>query len=277
MISSKIGHWFFLILLIVAISPVSSAQGTDVPLLAFLNSSGQLVVASADGATRWIVSNPGETIQPALGFSWSARGDLLFYAVQQSDNRVSLRIGDSGTQSSIEVGNVVEPVSGGEWVGNAVRVVDATTDALYSLQGVSQQQEFSQELLSPFALGDAHLTRVSSFSEATDAAFAWQNGSYGLLTNGSFRGLGVFNNRRSPRSGLWAASEPLVAYWGTVSENGASTLAVTNAETDAVAVLSGGGGTPLQPILWLGNSTTLVFRDASSQLRAADLACLLGS
>lgn len=278
MIPSKIRNWFFLVVLVAVVLPSTAAQSTDAPLLAFLNSSGQLVVTSADGAVRWIVSNPGEIIHPALGFSWSANGELLFYAVQESEDRVSLRVGDAATQSSAEVGNVVEPVSGGEWVGNFVRVADATTDALYSLQGVSQQREASAELLSPFALGNAHLPRVSSFSEAADTAFAWQNGGYGLLSaDGNFRGLGIFNNRRSVRSGLWANSEPLVAYWGTVSETGASTLAVTNAETGAVALLSGGSGTPLQPILWLADSTILIFRDASSQLRAADLACLLSS
>lgn len=277
MIPSKMRNWFFLVLVVLGLLPVAAAQDTDTPLLAFLNSSGQLVVASADGVTRWIVSNPGETIHPALGFSWSADGDLLFYAVQEDEDRVSLRIGDAATQSSAEVGSAVEPVSGGEWVGNFVRVVDATTDALYSLQGISQQREANAELLSPYALGDAHLAGVSSFSEASNAIFAWQNGGYGLLVDGNFRGLGIFNNRRSVRSGLWATSEPLVAYWGTVSETGASTLAVTNAETGAVALLSGNSSTPLQPILWLADNTVLIFRDASSQLRAADLACLLSS
>lgn len=273
----KLLRFFLLVLLLILLAFPARVQEADAPLLAFLNSSGQLIVASADGITRWIVSNPGETIDPELGFSWSPDGEQLFYAVQQGD-RLSLRIGDAGEQAVAEVGTVGTPASGGEWVGDGVRVVDPATDALYSLDGVAQRREAVADLLSPFWVGEPHLPPVSSFSAETQVVFAQQSSGYGLLTpDGSFRGLGIGNNRRAPRSGLWSDVAPLVAYWGDLAETGDPALAVTHAETGAQVTLSGSAGTPMQPILWLEGSTVLVYRDASSQLRAADLACLLSS
>jgi len=271
----KIHRSSLLFLLIFLIFP-AQAQGSDAPLLAFLNSSGQLVVASADGATRWIVSNPGETLRPELGFSWSPDGTQIFYAVQQGNQQTSLRIGDATTQSIVEVGTVSGMVSGGEWVGDAVRVVSDDADALYSQDRIVQSSNSVAHLLTPFQVSEAYLARVSSFSANTDVAFAQRNGGYGLLSpNGDFSGLGIGNARAARRSGLWADDEPLVAYWGNTSETGDNALAVTNAETGSTITLTVSSSTPVQPILWLTDSTTLVYRDASSQLRAANVACLL--
>ncbi|MCC6805099.1 MAG: hypothetical protein IT319_19625 [Anaerolineae bacterium] len=78
-----------------------AAQST--PLVAFVNSSGQLIVSSGDGGYRWIITNPGETL--AGDYRWSPDGNVLYFAVN-SGGAVSLRAADVRQQSVGEIGQL---------------------------------------------------------------------------------------------------------------------------------------------------------------------------
>lgn len=63
-----------LIVICLLLIPTSIQAQLGPPQVAYLNSSGQLIVAGADGVTRWIISNPGETLHPTVGYTWSPDG-----------------------------------------------------------------------------------------------------------------------------------------------------------------------------------------------------------
>src|SRR5579871_6706947 len=65
------------LLCIIAAFPVAAQSSS--PLVALTNSSGQLIVSSADGSYRWIVTNPGQTL--AGDFAWAANGNQVLFAV----------------------------------------------------------------------------------------------------------------------------------------------------------------------------------------------------
>src|ERR687898_341918 len=111
------------LLLLVCLAAVTPAvaQGAG-PFLAFLNSSGQLIVSSGDGSYRWIVTNPGETVNRQIGFSWSPQGRQVFFAMG-SANDLSLRVADIVTQSASEIGRASGQVSGGNWTPDGSAVV----------------------------------------------------------------------------------------------------------------------------------------------------------
>jgi len=73
----------------------------NAPLVALVNSGGQLLVSSGDGAFRWIVTNPGETL--VGDFVWSPNGDQLLFAVN-TGSAVSLRSASIPQQVVSEVG-----------------------------------------------------------------------------------------------------------------------------------------------------------------------------
>ena len=84
-------------LLVIAFPAAAMSQATA-PLVAFVNSSGQLIVSSGDGTSyRWIVTNPGETLagEPV----WV--GNQVLFAVGNS-----LRAGNLNQQNVSEVGQV---------------------------------------------------------------------------------------------------------------------------------------------------------------------------
>ncbi len=78
-------------LLMIALPALAQAS----PLVALVNSSGQLIVSSGDGGYRWIITNPGETL---AGYAWA--GDRLYFALDNG----TLRAADAGSQSVSEVG-----------------------------------------------------------------------------------------------------------------------------------------------------------------------------
>lgn len=79
------------------------AAAQSAPLVAFVNSSGQLIVSSGDGGYRWIITNPGETL--AGDYRWSPDGNVLYFAVN-SGGAVSLRAADVRQQSAAEIGQI---------------------------------------------------------------------------------------------------------------------------------------------------------------------------
>lgn len=91
--------FLLVILSLLAVAVPALAQNT--PLVALVNSGGQLLVSSGDGAFRWIVTNPGESL--VGDFVWSPRGDQLFFAVN-TGSAISLRAASIAQQSVTELG-----------------------------------------------------------------------------------------------------------------------------------------------------------------------------
>ncbi|MEP7294315.1 MAG: hypothetical protein ABI835_21175, partial [Chloroflexota bacterium] len=82
---------------------VLPALAQSAPLVAFINSGGQLIVSSGDGSYRWIVTNPGETLAGDL--AWSPAGNQLFYTIASS-GAYSLRAADVAQQAVSELGTL---------------------------------------------------------------------------------------------------------------------------------------------------------------------------
>ena len=76
------------------------AAAQNAPLVAFANSSGQLIVSSGDGGFRWIITNPGEKL--AGGYAWS--GGQLVFAVEAGAGSTSLRAANVSAQSVGDLG-----------------------------------------------------------------------------------------------------------------------------------------------------------------------------
>lgn len=249
------------------------------PSIAFVNGSGQLVVASADGATRWIVTNPGEMLHPVLGYAWSPQGDRLFFAVD-GGGLVSLRVGELRSQSAREIGQVSGALSGGEWTpdGTGVLVADANGASLYPADGsgpVPGVGAAGAALISPFSNTRLNLPEPAGIAPNGDYFFYHDaRGFYhtGALFVSDFILPGV-NDPGARNSGLWADSAPLVAYWGY--DQGSTALSVTNAQTGETLTLNSGTSIPIWPLLWQPGSTRLVFQNATEFINIADLGCLL--
>jgi hypothetical protein len=277
----KFGRWMsiFLLGMVCSLGLINevSAQGTS--LLAFVNNSGQLVVASADGSSRWIVTNPGETLANPLGFSWSPDGRQLFFAVNQG-GETSLRVGDVGSQSAFEIGRISGAVSGGEWSpdGNGVLIAVNDTISLVDLNGntstVAGGTGASVSIPSPFTTDRPNLAQARALSSDGNYVFYWQNGGYVVQSiGGSPVTLPGSNDANARQSGLWSDVAPLVAYWGF---DGTAVLSVTDAASGQTVTLNSGRSAPITPVGWRPGTTQLVYRDASSFARVADLSCLSG-
>lgn len=106
------------------------------------------------------------------------------------------------------------------------------------------------------------------------SALILQNGTYGLqsLTNNTVTPLGLTSE---PGGGapLWSPDSRLVAYWGYQNS---TALAVTNAATGASLTFESGFNTPVLPLAWAQDNTSLLFRSASG-VWLAEVGCLLGS
>jgi len=258
------------------VTPVSAQSRSN---LAFVNSSGQLVVSSGDGSYRWIVTNPDETLVAPLGFTWSLDGRRLFFAVNAG--YVSLRVGDIASQSVVEIGQASgSQFTGGQWTpdGSGVLVaVDAQLN-FYSANGGGSTLLSGQgglRLISPFADAEPNLAQARSLSPDGRYIFYWQSsGQYAILPTqgGSPLALPGTNNPDAPQSGLWSDSGSLVAYWG--SAGGSSTLSVTNAANGQTVTLNSGRTAPITPVAWRPGSQQLIYRDTSNTVKIADLSCL---
>lgn len=247
-------------------------QAQNAALLAFINGSGQLIITNTDGNLRWIATNPGEQLHPTLGYNWSPDGSRIFYGVQ-SGASISLRIGAVATQTSLEVAQVNTPVFGGAWVdASQVRVVSATGDVIYRVDGASSVAGVFEAIMSPFDTAQPHLINAQAISPTGNFVFGLLNSEYVISRAGNLDTLGILNDATARNSGLWSGD--WVAYWGTDSATGQLTLAVTNAVSAQTSRLSGQNSTPLQPITWLPDSTQLIYRNPAGQLRVADFACL---
>ena len=254
-----------LILVVLTIPLLVSAQGT--PHVAFINGSGQLVVASGDGNTRWIVTNPGEFLNATLGFSWSPDNARLFFAVD-TGGAVSLRVGDVAGMSIVEIGQVSGNISGGEWTNRGEVLVGSSSGvALYSNNGITPIiNSASAQVVTPFVNERPNLAQPNSM--AGNSLFFWQDGMW-QTQNGAL----ISNNDPNARgSGLWSDDDSMVAYWGT--DGSGSLLSVLNVNSGQSITLSTGRSAPVTPIDWVNNSSFLVYRDANGDAKVTDMACL---
>ncbi len=158
---------FFISLLYMSLGllllPVQAQTATWV---AFINSSGQLVAASADGNGRWIVTNPGETLHPQVGYAWSPEGDALFFAVQTSAG-ISLRIGDVNTQTAREIALENGALSGSDWTEWGILIANDSALRFYQTDGSVAELPSSQVVtqISRVLWSDAALVAYSALDE----------------------------------------------------------------------------------------------------------------
>lgn len=235
-------------LLVAAVSANVSAQAA--PLLAFVNTSGQLVISSGDGGFRWIVTNPGETL--VAGYEW-ADGRVVF-AVYDG-GAISLRAADPNAQSVIEIGRGAGSsiAFGGITQNSAVVAFDGRL-AIFALNGG----------------GGGELGVTGTLAEqATNGGaifFRGNDGNYAMIApnGGSFTPLGFASDPNAPFISLWSGSLVAYADYGI-----GSSLAVTDTNTSSTVRLDNTGSIPLLPLAWAGS--TLIYRGTSGTVLAADL------
>jgi len=226
--------WLVVVVLLLGIIPITSAQSNT--LLAFLNGSGQLVVSSGNGATRWIVTNPGQVVDEALGFAWTADGNLVFAL-----RGAGIFEGDPSTQN-------IAQVEGDDALARAY------------LRGLGNRPNLAQP---------------QGVSSAGQFAFVWDTSGYtivNLRSNAGFT-LPLTGDNNSQSSGLWSDNAPLVAYWGVDGSN-STALSVVHAPSENSVTLASGRSVPLLPIAWQPNTSNLIFRSVTGDARLADVGCV---
>ncbi|MEM6529903.1 MAG: hypothetical protein AAF653_16505 [Chloroflexota bacterium] len=250
-----------LLAVLVFVVPVAAAQG-NTPQLAYVNSSGQLVVTSADGATRWVVTNPNEPLVNRANLAWAPNGQQLFFAVNTGSG-TSLRMANTSSQSVTEIGTVDSSVNGGEWSPDGRSVVMGSGQGIVSAAG-------SAAVIIP----GGQLTGGQAFSPNGRFLFYHNGGGYSLAgANGANPvTLPGRNDATAAGAGLWADSGAVVAYW-TFTDGGTSALNVTNAANGETLMLDSGTSVPVTPLAWLPNSQTLLYRSAQGVV-AVDASCV---
>lgn len=239
--------------------PVAMAQNT--PSVAYVNAGGQLVIASGDGASRWVVTNPGETLAPAVNLAWSEDGRVLFGV--QTGSGVSLRVASPGSQAINELGLAPAGVSGGAWLADG-RALVATRDGLTAFGNGSS-----------VIVPGAQLTAGSAVSPDGRFLFYAKNGQFAVNTTDGTREtlLGGASNPTSAGVGLWADTVPIVAYW-TFDNTGTAALNATLASSPQNSIsLPSGSAVPVTPLDWVPGSAVILFRSATG-VYALDLGCV---
>jgi len=269
--------WVALCLLLIVLVTPAAAQGGV--LVAFVNTSGQLIVSDNTGGYRWIVTNPGEYLVDPVGYSWSPDGQALFFAVDIG-GVASLRFGDVNGMNTHEVGQVsTGGLSGGSWDSSSGGVI-VSADNVIRYYGVGGDVfdivggQAGASVFSPYSDNRPNLPAASALSPDGRFLFYQQSdGRYavmGLNGGGAFPLPGV-NDPNTRQSGLWADGAPFVAYWGY---EGNAILSVTNAENGQTVTLDSGRAAPITPILWRPGTTQLLYRGATGYVQAADVSCL---
>ena len=260
----------FIMLILMMVAVTIHAQGVP-PSVAFINNSGQLVVVSADGNSRWIATNPGEALHANLGYTWSPNGTQIFYAVDYG-NVVSLRVGDITTGAIVEIGQASGELSGGEWTNdNQVLVASNNTIVAYPSNTVITTTVGQASIVSPYASGNTH-TDIASLNPGNNALF-YHDGDASVVQAG-----GNVVPTNTIRTGLqevsiWSSVAPLVAYSG-FGPNGNGVLAISNANSGETIFFPSSYSTPALPIAWIPNTNILVFKDDVGNVRAAAVDCL---
>lgn len=248
----------------------ASAQGQS--LVAYTNAAGQLVVTSADGGYRWVLTNPGENLSPALGFRWAQNGERLFFAVDQG-GEVSLRAAEVSSQNVTEIGRVPNNnLSGGEWTPDHSGVLVSTGDRLtwYPVSGTAMDILAGQSGLS--LRTPALDSRVGWRSLSPDARTLVYRDAYGStvalpLTGGTPVTLASGADPSAP-GGLWTDDGGLVAVAGS------NQIVAYSPLTGALAQAAGASAVPPAPLIWLPGSSILLYQDGAGAVRVADVSCL---
>jgi hypothetical protein len=229
-------HIWFVGLLLFLWIPLSTAQSNS--MLAFLNGSGQLVVSSGDGATRWIVTNPGQYVDESLGFAWTADGNLNF------------ALTGAGGFSGVPNTQAITPVDTSDMMNMSY------------LRGMSSRPNIAQ----PQGLSaDGQYAFVSDSERYFVVA----------LSSNAVSQLPIGGNGNAQSSGLWADNAPLVAYWGLDNNISSTALSVFHAPTQNMIIADSGSSIPMPPIAWQPNTTRLIFRTATGDVQMADVGCVV--
>ena len=240
------------LLLSAGLSAVLSAQDVaqaDVPEVAYVNSSGQLIIASSDGATRWILTNPGEQVNSAISYDWSPSHQRLLFAVG-SGAATEFRIADLGGQSITSLG-LIEAASGAVWLDdNQVRIVSAGDAAVPSGVSLANGRWMADNGRDIVLRRDRQLVLATSQQETALPLAGDDTTVVEASWNGSGQHLAV--------SGLNDGNQP--------------TLLVIDLSSGASWQASSAYGAPVLPLLWL-NDDQLLYRDDSGQVRLFDTAC----
>ncbi len=248
----------------------ASAQAR--PLVAFLNAAGQLVVTSADGGYRWVLTNPGEIVSSALGFRWSQNGERLFFAVDQG-GEVSLRVADIAAQGVAEIGRALNGgLTGGEWTPDHSGVLVAAGDRLtwYPVSGTAVDIRAAQGAVSLRTPAFDSRTGWRSLSpDARTLVFRDAGGATVALplTGGYPVTLTAGSDPAAP-GGLWTDDGGLVAVAGNNQIVAWSPISGAQAQTAGASAL------PPAPLRWLPNTSLLLYQDGAGAVRSAELSCL---
>lgn len=258
--------------LVVILGGVFGAAAQGQPLVAFTNAAGQLVVTSAGSGYRWVLTNPGEILSPALGFNWAHSGDRLFFAVDQG-GEVSLRAAEVSSQSTTEIGRLPNAnLSGGEWTPDNSGVLVSSGDRLtwYPVSGTATDILAGQSGLSMRT--PALDSRTGWRALSPDARTLIYRDAYGSsvalpLTGGAPVTLAAGADP-SAAGGLWTDDGGLVALAG------GNQIVAYAPSNGALAQAAGASAMPPAPLIWLPGSSTLLYQDGAGSVRAADMTCL---
>ncbi len=273
----KLRRWAQVLIVFLLLTSISASAQGGAPLIAFVNSSNQLVVSSADGAYRWIVTNPGETLLDPPGYHWSADGRQLFFAIRDGAE-ASLRIADAGSQTVREIGRTAETITGGGWAGGSMILASGSRIARYPADGSGAVDALVQDGGLSFFVSGARPHLQDERSLSPDGRYALyliasnRNYAAAALDGSATTVVPLTNEPNAVQSGLWADNAPLVAFWGY---GATSNLAVANAATGATLLLDSGRSVPITPLAWRPGTTQLIYRDAGGFARIADVGCLL--
>jgi hypothetical protein len=116
---------------LIAALPLAAQAGA--PLVALVSSSGQLIISSGDGSSRWIVTNPGETITGI--YAWS--GSQLIFGVDQGGSTTALRRADAANQNVSDLGAVEGQAL--SMLPSAAAVFYRSRDGSYGMQATGGQ------------------------------------------------------------------------------------------------------------------------------------------
>ena len=268
----RVGWWLLLAGLMVILGGAFGVAAQGQPLVAFTNAAGQLVVTSAGSGYRWVLTNPGEILSPALGFNWAHNGDRLFFAVDQG-GEVSLRAAEVSSQNAVEIGRLPNAnLSGGEWTPDNSGVLVSSGDRLtwYPVAGTATDILAGQ---SGLAMRTPALdSRTGWRALSPDARTLIYRDAYGAsvalpLTGGGPVTLAAGVDP-SAAGGLWADDGGLVALAG------GNQIVAYSPSSGALAQAAGASAMPPAPLIWLPGSSALLYQDGAGSVRAADLACL---
>jgi DNA-binding beta-propeller fold protein YncE len=258
-------------LLISGAAAPAAAQNAEP--IAFLNGASQLIISDSLGSTRWIVTNPGEYLALPLGYALSPSGRLVFFAID-AGGTVSLRVGDTTTQTVTEIGQVSPGATGGTWSPDNARVYVAADGQLFAFSATGGGQPLGQaaQLGTPFTQERADVRGGQSVGPTEALVFAAADTTLAVQGTAGTVPLALTGDLSGRDTALWADDVPLVALSGYTPN---AALAVANADTGETALLQSDRTAPVTPLAWVADTTTLLYRDLDGVGRAANFSCLL--